>query len=185
MMSCGSARVLADLIAGVRHRSIWPTCSRYRCEAMDMTSNFFRLHHSALFFMSIRALLLTSRGKVGTCAAPGHGYGAIVIAAFGIALNTSQESLPPFLSFVPATLLIVVGAAVSALGTRDYRLHRPLPCMTIGWPGGGASASIIAFHAPTSHPEQRHPRRWWSPVPTALIGSGTFGLLLAVALLCG
>lgn len=93
---------------------------------------------SALFlFMSVM-LLLTMRQS-------GHMRGArpwlwsTVLSAAGISLNTSQEYLPPLLSFVIGNTLIVMAAAVSAFGTRDYRFHRPLP-----WRSMAAFAMTVA-----------------------------------------
>ena len=130
---------------------------------------------SALFlFMSIM-LLLTMR-QSGNMRGARPWLWSTVIAAFGIALNTSQESLPPFLSFVLGNTLIVVGAAVSALGTRDYRLHRPLPWQPLAGLALAISL-IIAFHVYII--PSNAIRALVVAVPTALICLWHIGLLLA------
>lgn len=130
---------------------------------------------SALFlFMSIM-LLLTMR-QSGNMRGARPWLWSTVIAAFGIALNTSQESLPPFLSFVLGNTLIVVGAAVSALGTRDYRLHRPLPWQPLAGLAMAISL-IIAFYVYII--PSNAIRALVVAVPTALICLWHVGLLLA------
>lgn len=77
------------------------------------------------FFMSIM-LLLTSR-QAGRVRGATQWLWSTLTIAFGIALNTSQEVMPPFIGLVVSNVLLFAGALMSARGTFEYRYHRVLP----------------------------------------------------------
>jgi len=78
---------------------------------------------SALFFFMAIMLLLTLRQAVRVRGAT-YWVWSTVTVAIGIALNTSQEMLPPFLGIVLSNTLIITGAAVGASGTYAYRYEK-------------------------------------------------------------
>jgi diguanylate cyclase (GGDEF)-like protein len=75
---------------------------------------------AALFFSMALMLLLTLRRAGGVRGAQHWLNGTLVIAA-GVALNTAQGAIPPFLGLVISNTMIVVGAAMNALGSFEYR----------------------------------------------------------------
>lgn len=78
---------------------------------------------SALFFFMAIMLLLTLRQAVRVRGAT-YWVWSTVTVAIGIALNTSQEMVPPFFGIVLANTLIITGAAVGASGTYAYRYEK-------------------------------------------------------------
>lgn len=99
---------------------------------------------SALFlFMSVM-LLLTMR-QSGPMRGARPWLWSTVIVASGIALNTSQDYVPSLLSFLLGNALIVVGALVSAMGSRDYRYHRPLSASILIGAGIAVAAALAVY----------------------------------------
>ncbi len=82
---------------------------------------------SALFFFMAIMLLLTLRQAVRVRGAT-YWLWSTLMVAIGIALNTSQEVLPPLLGIALANVLIIAGAALGACGTLAYRTQR-MPSM--------------------------------------------------------
>jgi hypothetical protein len=69
---------------------------------------------AALFFFMALMLLLTLRRAGGVRGARHWLSGTLVIAA-GVALNTAQGAIPPFLGLVVSNVMIVLGAGVNTL----------------------------------------------------------------------
>jgi diguanylate cyclase (GGDEF)-like protein len=81
---------------------------------------------SAMFFFMAIMLLLTLRQVVRVRGATQWLWSTIAVAV-GIALNTSQELLPPFFGITLSNALLIAGSALAAAGTFAYRYQKPPP----------------------------------------------------------
>jgi diguanylate cyclase (GGDEF)-like protein len=81
---------------------------------------------AALFFFMAIMLLLTQRQAGRVRGAQQWLWGTLVLAV-GIALNTMQDSIIPFLGFIVSNALIIVGPMMTARGSFEYRYHRVIP----------------------------------------------------------
>jgi diguanylate cyclase (GGDEF)-like protein len=81
---------------------------------------------AALFFFMAIMLLLTQRQAGRVRGAQQWLWGTLVLAV-GIALNTMQDSITPFLGFIVSNALIIVGPMMTARGSFEYRYHRVMP----------------------------------------------------------
>jgi len=96
---------------------------------------------SALFFFMAIMLLLTLR-QAGRVRGTAQWLWSTLVLAVGIAINTTQDRLPPVFGLVLSNVLVVLGAAMSARGTYEYRYHRLLPAR---WGYIGAVVLALAF----------------------------------------
>jgi diguanylate cyclase (GGDEF)-like protein len=100
---------------------------------------------AALFFFMALMLLLTLRRAGGVRGAQLWLNGTLVIAA-GVALNTAQSVIPPFLGLIASNVMIVLGAGMNALGSFEYRF----PQRTLNHPklvAGISSALLVAVNS--------------------------------------
>jgi diguanylate cyclase (GGDEF)-like protein len=87
---------------------------------LDANAKLLGYVAAALFFFMALMLLLTLRRAGGVRGARHWLNGTLVIAA-GVALNTAQGAIPPFLGLVVSNVMIVIGAGMNALGSFEYR----------------------------------------------------------------
>ncbi len=81
---------------------------------------------AALFFFMAIMLLLTQRQAGRVRGARQWLWGTLVLAV-GIALNTMQDSITPFLGLIVSNALIIAGPMMTARGSFEYRYHRLIP----------------------------------------------------------
>ena len=96
---------------------------------------------AALFFFMALMLLLTLRQGARVRGATQWLWSTLAVAT-GIALNTSQGSLPPFFSIMLSNVLIICGAALGAYGTFEYRYERAL---SLRWLGIATGTLLLVF----------------------------------------
>jgi diguanylate cyclase (GGDEF)-like protein len=77
---------------------------------------------AALFFSMALMLILTLRQAGRVRGADQWLWGTLTIA-IAVALNTLQQIIPPFLGLVVSNVLLIMGAAMSARGSYEYRYH--------------------------------------------------------------
>jgi len=142
---------------------------------MDSSIKLLGYVASALFlFMSIM-LLITLRQSGRMRGARAWLWSTLVVAV-GIALNTSQEYIPSLFGFVASNTMIVVGALLSAMGSRDYRFRQPpsLPALLVVTSLLAAAFAIYVYVVPSNAI-----RALIVAVPTAAICLWHIWLLLA------
>lgn len=96
---------------------------------------------ASLFFFMALMLLLTLRQGARVRGATRWLWSTLAVAT-GIALNTSQGSLPPFFSIMLSNVLIICGAALGAYGTFEYRYERALP---LRWLAAATGVLLLVF----------------------------------------
>lgn len=96
---------------------------------------------ASLFFFMALMLLLTLRQGARVRGATRWLWSTLAVAT-GIALNTSQGSLPPFFSIMLSNVLIICGAALGAYGTFEYRYERAL---SLRWLAGATGVLLLVF----------------------------------------
>ncbi|MGL5002433.1 MAG: hypothetical protein ACRDAM_05795, partial [Casimicrobium sp.] len=96
---------------------------------------------AALFFFMAFMLLLTLR-QAGRVRGARQWLFSTLVVAVGVALNTAQESISPFFGLVLSNMCIVLGAAMSAHGTYEYRYHR---IANPRWGYAALAALFLAF----------------------------------------